>query len=73
MISIVTPSVRGVTGISCKFEGKTSLDYNAFPSLNFDPIGEVQIVEAIVFNFTPIYNFIILAFSYINLSSVHKG
>jgi hypothetical protein len=40
-----------VFGISCKFEGKTALLYNANPSLNFDPNGVVQLAEAIVFLF----------------------
>jgi hypothetical protein len=39
-------------GISCKFEGKTALEYNACPSLNFDPNGVVQLAEGVVCDFT---------------------
>ena len=59
-------------GISCEFEGKIALEYNACPSLNFDPNGVVQLEKGIVCDFTPIYK-LILEFPDINLPGVHKG
>jgi hypothetical protein len=53
-------------GISCKFEGKTSLLYNACSSLNFDPNGVVQLGEVVICDFTHVYK-LILAFSDRNL------
>jgi hypothetical protein len=58
-------------GISCKFEGKKSLKYNACPSINFEPNGVVQLAKGVGCDFIPTYKFI-SAFSDINLPGVHK-